>query len=134
MPASVSRFVIVLALSVVVTLLAACTASTTVVYHNPLKRGIERPLFVDTTLLNPGAAAHPEKVDLTHWYTNAPLRGVDTLLFLESYPKSEIDTTYHPSEFVGAANPISRLSGSEDGRIVAWTRLPTSLVLFSARC
>jgi hypothetical protein len=76
-----------------------------------------RPLLVDTMLLNPNATEHPNKVDLRYWYTDDTLSGADTLPFLEPYPKSEIDTSYHPNEYVGTSHPVYRLSGSEDGKL-----------------
>jgi hypothetical protein len=111
------RLAFVLGIAAAITVLAGCATSTVVVYHNPLNRGIERNLLSDTTLLNPNAADHPNKIDLSYWYTEDSLLGADTLKFLESFPKSEIDTIYHPSQLVGAAHPIYRLSGAEDGKI-----------------
>lgn len=117
MSATLTRFTIIFAVAAIIAIFLGCSTSHTVVYHNPLKRGIERTLFLDTNVLNPNAASHPSKIDLRNWYTNDTLMGADTMRFLESYPHSDIDTMYHPSEYVGAAHPIYRLTGSEDGRI-----------------
>ncbi len=112
------RSCLTLLLVAAVLLVLGCTASQEVVYRNPLFRGeIERNLIPDTSLLNPGADSHPYRVDLTHWLSEGVPEGADSVVYLESYPRSDIDSMYHPSEYVGAAHPIYHLSGSEEGRI-----------------
>jgi hypothetical protein len=117
MVSTLARLAAVILASFITALLVGCSSTQVLVYHNPLRNVDPHAFLVDTTLLNPNAADHPHMIDMQHWTTVDSIMDSDSLRYLESYPRSEVDTTYMPSEYVSSAHPLYHLSGSRDGKI-----------------